>query len=220
MTYSQTQLCCAIFFNYLVPLLDPWFLFPVSITTDAASAPCMSLEWSVLSLGPRQEGFGTHFLPFPFTSFSKQSRTWLKICFHPRLSLWPQPTSLNVFFLEGLDRQSLKCPSRALSYESDFTEILRFQGEQNFLLGHLITLALLISSLFLFCFVLLCSLTCGIFLYCKISTCLSLLRANALWWPYMYRPTYLYPHTLLTLPFSLDVSRYVLPHCDGKRWVI
>ena len=110
MTYSQTQLCRAIFFNYLVPLLDPWFLFPVSITTDAASAPCMSLEWSVLSLGPRQEGFGTHFLPFPFTSFSKQSRTWLKICFHPRLALWPQPTSLNVFFPGRFGQTILEMP--------------------------------------------------------------------------------------------------------------
>lgn len=215
MSYSQTQLRHAIFFNYIASL-GPWPLFPVSLRTDAALASYVRLQRGGPPLGPRQEGFGIHFL-----SPASWRRAWCgsKWVFCHRLALWLQPTSLNILSTGGFWTNNPWNAFLALTLsESNFTIDIQIPGGAKFLIGSLDNSSFYWSRL-CFCFVLFCFPTYGIFYTAKLAP------SYHCWLPMLYdvhicTDPHVYPHTLLRLPRSRDVSRYVLPHHKGKGWVI
>lgn len=157
---------------------------------------------------------------FPFTSFLKDHLTWLKTRIFHRLALWLGPTSLNVLslawrVLDKLSWNAFPVPTPDDSVISP--KKLRFLGEQNFILGHLITPDF--TDFFSgFCFVLFSPLR-YFFYTAKLTPscdCFVLMLYDV----HIWTDPHMYPHTLLRLPCSLDVSRYVLPHHDGNGWVI
>ena len=52
MSYSQTQSCYALFFNYLVASLGPWPIFSVRMRIDVASVPRVMVKMKITLTRP------------------------------------------------------------------------------------------------------------------------------------------------------------------------